>query len=243
MASQQSKQGTKPPSVSIREVRLDQFGRLGNTFSGRIAGKALRGNNPAGGVNVYFSVGGIQTPNSPLQTDNSTGEAADDFSVPLDPAITRVLIEARMDWGTTPARRMIDLPTTPGPSASKPKSAVDKLAVNASGKNGNYAVSATTADTDGKPIEGITVMFLYNGDAHAETTNAGGIATHKIAFEQKGCDVTIQVAGVKPEVLRLLGSARIDIPPRPDDLKGFWRSIKAGIKAGLQAKQEANKRR
>lgn len=240
MASQ--KQGPKPPSINIKEVRLDQFGRLGNVFSGRIAGKALRGNDPAGGVNMHFLVGGIQTPNSPLQTDNMTGEVADDFSIPLDPSVTRVLIEARVGWGA-PARRMIDLPITLGPSAPKPKSAVDKLAVSASGRDGNYIVSVAISETEGKPIEGVIVMFLYNGDAHAEATNAGGIATHKVTFEQKSCDVTIQVAGVKPEVLRLLGSTRINIPPRPANVKGFWKSMKAGIKAGLEAKREAQNRR
>ncbi len=241
----ESKQGQpQQQPLAIKEVRLDQSGRSANVISGRITGKAFRGNNPAAGVNLWLFVGGTQTPNSPLLTDDS-GEATDDFSVAIGSDIVRVAIEARADSGIV-GRRVVDFPST---TSSKSRPAVDKFAVNASGRNGKYGVSAVVSDKEGKPIEGVTVMFLYDGGAYSEITNAGGMATHKITFEQKGCDVTIQVAGIKPEVLRLLGSTRVNIPPCPAELKGFWnsikiwKSIKAGIQAGLQAKQDADSRR
>lgn len=241
----QAKQGqVRQQPLTIKEIRLDQIGRSANAISGRITGKAFRGNTPASGVNLWLFVGGTQTPNSPLLTDDS-GEATDDFSVPAGPDVIRVSIEARADGGAT-GRKMLDLPSTSS-SAPKSRPAVDKLAVDASGRNGKYVVSAVVSDKEGKPIGGVTVMFLYDGDARTEITNAGGVAVHQITFEQKGCEVTVQMAGVKPETLRLLGSTRVCIPPPPNDLRGkwtFWKSVKAGIEAGFRAKQDAdNKRR
>ena len=235
MANRPNK-GPKTPSVSIREVRLDQFGRSGNTFTGRIAGKASQGNNPAEGVSIHFLVGGIKTPNSPLQTD-ATGEVTDDFSIPLDPSITRVLIEARMDWGT-PSRRMIDLPITPGPSAPKPKPPADKLGVNSSGRNGQYVVSAMVSAQDKSPIDGITVVFLEGGNEYRETTKDGGVASHKVSFTEKVREVTVQTAGVEPVTLRLLGPTKAFIPEAPEENLGFFGSIRAGIRAGLKAKRD-----
>lgn len=234
MANRPNK-GPKTPSVSIKEVRIDQFGRSGNIFTGRIAGKAFRGNDPAEGVNIHFSVGGIKTPNSPLQTE-ATGEVTDDFSIPLDPSISRVLIEARMDWGT-PARRMIDLPITPGPSAPKPKPPIDKLGVNSSGRNGQYVISAVVSAENKSPIDGITVVFLEGGNEYRETTKDGGVASCKISFTEKVREVTVQTAGLEPETLRLLGPTKTFIPPLEEKL-GFFRSIRAGIRAGLKAKRD-----
>lgn len=207
--------------LAVKEVRLDQVGRDGKTLKGRVTGKAARGDKPAEGVNLILLVGGVQTPNSPLQT-NGDGDASDDFAVPMEPEINRVLIEARVETGWPVARRLVDIPTASSGSKSK---AVDKVDVVATGdKSGNWTVSVAVSAEDKTPLDGIEVIFLYNGEEHPETTKKGH-ASHKIPVTGKFCEVDVQVpAGGQTKSLRLLGpKERVVIPRLFSGIRDAWR--------------------
>ncbi len=242
MARNNQNQGQRPQqpqSLSIREVRLVQVGRVGDVVSGRIAGKAFRGNNPAEGINLSLFVGGIQTSNSPLLT-NGDGECSDDFSLQVAPGVFRITVEART--GQASGKVMVDIPLTPSPS-SKPKLVADKLAASASGKRGSYIISAAVSSKEGQPIDDLTVVFLVDGEIHRNKTNDGGIASQKIVFSSKTMEVIVQVGAVTPEKLRLLGPTEAFIPPASQaGITSWWDGIKKGARAGLQALDEMKRR-
>ncbi len=257
MAKDNKNQQPKQQYPEIREIRLDQIGRDGSFLVGRVAASVKRGNNPETGYDVFLSIGGIQTPNSPLNTDEH-GEVADDFRVAVPPEIHRVQIEAKSHRGFS-KRRMVDLTvavaTPPPKTAFKP---VDKLDTVATGSNGHYIISVTASAQDGSPITGAPVVF--NWDGHSETKETEkGVAKQEITFEGKSCTVEIQHPGIKTEILRLIGPrTEISVPPIPEDRllvvkekrigdrivrttkkKGIIGSLIAGIKWGMENRRNS----
>ena len=221
MANPRQNQGRQHGQpLAVREVRLDQVGRDGRTLKGRVTGKVARGDKPAEGVNLFLLVGGVQTQNSPLQT-NENGEASDDFAVPMEPEINRVLVEARIENGPS-ARRPIDIaPASSGPK----KKAVDKVAVDSSGdRDGNWIISVVVTTEDRTPIDGVTVVFLWEGKSYSTTTTSG-FASHQISVTGKSCEVIVQVAGgEQTKSLRLAGpKERIVIPRAFSSIRDAWR--------------------
>ncbi|MEK7121746.1 MAG: hypothetical protein AAB857_03495 [Patescibacteria group bacterium] len=203
MANPRNQNRPQGQPLAVREVRLDQVGRDGRTLKGRVAGKVARGDKPAEGVNLILLVGGVQTQNSPLQTD-ANGEASDDFAVPMEPEINRALIEARIEHGPS-ARRPVDITAA---SSGPKKKVVDKVAVDASGGEGDYIVSIMVSAQDRSAIEDIDVIILDDTEAFSYKTDSAGSTLHRISFEEKSRCITVQVPGVEPQKLRLLG-------PRP----------------------------
>ncbi|MDP3764674.1 MAG: hypothetical protein Q8Q95_03590 [bacterium] len=214
---------TPSQPVTVTDVRLEQVGRSGDRLKGRIAATAKKGGQPWSGADISFKVGGVQTPNSPLQSGDD-GTANDDFDIPLDPATSRVLIEA---WftGSNPARKFLDIATATKPSAPKK---IDKLAVNATGnKNGQWVVSVMASTQDNQPVEGVEVIFLYNGESKPETLTKG-VASHTILVTGKSCEVVVQAPGIEPKTLRLAGpKEKIKVPPVPEEVKTWWQKTKA----------------
>lgn len=199
-ANRQNQTRPQGQPLAVREVRLDQVGRDGRTLKGRVTGKAARGDKPAEGINLFLLVGGVQTQNSPLQT-NENGEASDDFAVPMEPEINRVLIEARIENGPS-ARKPIDIAAA---SSGPKKKVVDKVAVDASGDEGNYIVSVMVSAQDRTAIEGIDVIILDGTTSSPYRTDSAGSVLHKIRFTERSRRITIHVPGVEPQRLRLLG--------------------------------------
>ncbi|MEK7501203.1 MAG: hypothetical protein AAB642_03710 [Patescibacteria group bacterium] len=205
----------KQQTIRIKEVWLDQIGREGGILKGRIAAKAVRGNEPASGFEIHLVVAGHQTPNSPLSTDGD-GEVADEFSIPVDSAVHRILIEARAG-NVLPTRRMIDLTATT--TSSKPLfKKVDKLDVVATaGSGGGYTISVTAAAEDGSPITGVPIVFSWLGQAEVKETDKG-LAQCKLIVSEGSCVVEVQCPGIETRTLRLVGpKPKIEIPPIPEE--------------------------
>ena len=219
MANPRNQNRPQGQPLTVREVRLDQIGRDGRTLKGRVAGKVARGDKPAEGVNLFLLVGGVQTQNSPLQT-NENGEASDDFAVQMEPEINRVLIEARIENGPS-ARRPFDIAA----AASGPKKkVVDKVAVDATGdRDGNWTISVVVSAEDKTPIDGAGVVFLWDGKFHHATTS-NGFASHQISVTGKSCEVIVQVpGGEQTKSLRLVGpKERVAIPRLFSSIRDAW---------------------
>lgn len=188
------------PPLAVKEVRLDQIGRAGNILKGRVTGKVGNGNNPTEGINLFLLIGGIRTPNSPLLTD-ANGEASDDFAVPMEPEINRMLIEARIENGPS-AKRTVDIPAV---SSGPKKKVVDKVAIDASGDEGNYIISVMVSGQDRVAIEGIDIIILDGTTSSPYKTDSAGSVLHRINFTERSRRITIHVPGVEPQRLRLLG--------------------------------------
>lgn len=217
--------GRRPPQpVLAADVRFEQVGRAGTTLKGKIAATAKRGNQTVPNVDIYFKVGGVLTPNSPLQSGDD-GTASDDFEIPFDPAASRVLIEAWTQNQISPARKFLDVTAAAKPPGPK---SIDKLAVNATGAGaGQWVVSVMASTQDNQPVDGVEIIFLYNGEAKPETLKKG-IASHPILVTGKSCEVVVQAPGVQPKSLRLAGPKEITkVPKVPESAKTWWQKIKA----------------
>lgn len=234
---QQPRQQPQQPLV-VTDVRLEQVGRSGSILKGRIAATAKKGNSPWSGVDINFKVGGVQTQNSPLQSGED-GSANDDFEIPLDPATSRVLIEA-FTPGSNPVRKFIDVATAAKPAGPKK---IDKLAVNATGsKSGQWTISVMASAQDGTPVSGTKVLFLHDGLSEEKTTE-NGIASHVIFVTRKSCEVVIQAPGIEPKTLKLAGPKEIiKVPPVPEKVETWWEKIKAAWNMAAEDSQKEEER-
>lgn len=218
MATNRSGNRPQGQPLSVKEVRLDQVGRGETTLKGRVAGKVARGDKPAEGVSIILLVGGIQTPNSPLQT-NGDGEVSDDFMVPLEPEINRITIEARGENGWPSGRRQVDVPLVSGPK----KKNIDKVSIDASGERGDYIVSVIVSAEDRTPIEGVEVTILDGKNAHKGKTDVTGSVNQPIVFNEPSRRITVQVPGEKSQKLHLLGKKpELEIPIGLSFGRKFW---------------------
>ncbi len=194
---QQPRQQPQQPLV-VTDVRLEQVGRSGSTLKGRIAATAKKGNNPWSGVDINFKVGGVQTQNSPLQSGED-GSANDDFEIPLDPATSRVLIEAYTP-GSNPVRKFIDVATAIKPPTVK--KALDKIGLVATDSgDGNWAISIAAWMQDSSPATDVAIEVSHAGNIESVTTDKSGFARHRVKVTGRKSIVSFQAPGVQKSLV------------------------------------------
>lgn len=227
MARNQQNQQRQQPQMPIvaADVRLEQVGRAGATLKGKIAATTKRGNQTVSNVDTYFKVGGVLTPNSPLQSGDD-GTASDDFEIPFDSATGRVLIEAWTQNQTSPSRKFLDVTTAAKPPTPKP---VNIIGLSATDKNdGKWMVSIATWTQDKFPVPRAAIQLSYAGKAKIVITDENGFAKHSINVTTKNCRVVAQAPGTQ-KTLDLPGpKEKIEIPEGMSFLNSifyrFWKS-------------------
>ena len=109
---------------------------------------------------------------------------------------------------------------------------IAKPSFRAKGGNGNYTISDCLIYQDGRIATGVNVQFLVTKagctteDVYIES-DPSGYVTHKLAFTEPSCEITIQGPGFQQE-LNLLGPPKYknplkwENPPDAEIEKGVW---------------------